>query len=318
VTAAWSDLHRLLRGAVREGEPLAPHTTIRIGGPAAAFAEPQDLDDLRRALAWAAEAGRPWRVVGLGSNLLCPDEGFPGLVLALGRACGGWRFEGTRLRAGAGAHLVPLVHEACRRGLGGLEPLAGIPGTVGGAVAMNAGTPAGTMGDVVRRVLVLGPDGQLAWWDRDDLAFGYRRSRLLEEPWVAVEAELELVPRDPGTLAEALRTSAARRRRTQPLEWPNLGSVWRNPPGDYAGRLVEAAGCKGWRRGDAEVSERHGNFIVNRGRATAADVLGLMADVRAAVEGRLGVRLHPEVRWLLGQADLEARLAAAAARGPEG
>jgi UDP-N-acetylmuramate dehydrogenase len=305
-------LHSVMRGTVRVGEPLARHTTIRVGGPAGIFAVPETRDDLRRALAWAEAEALPWRVIGLGSNLLCPDGGFAGLVLSLEAACGGWRFDGERVVAGAGAHLAPLLAEAARRGLRGLEGLAGVPGTVGGALAMNAGTPAGEMADVVEAVWVVAPGGELQCWSRAEMRFGYRRSRLQEEPGVAVAAALRLRPADGDALRRELRAGARRRRETQPLELPSAGSIWQNPPGEHAGRLVEAAGCKGWRRGDAQVSPKHANFIVNLGRASARDVLALMAEVRAAVAARFGVRLHPEIRWLPGQDDLEALLGAGA------
>jgi UDP-N-acetylmuramate dehydrogenase len=301
-------LGRRMRGVVLWGAPLAPHTTLRIGGPAEVFAVPETEADLVAALAWAREAGRPWRVIGLGSNLLCPDEGFSGLVVTLARACSSWRLDGDRLWVGAGVHLAPLVARTARMGWAGLEGVAGVPGTVGGALAMNAGTPDGVMADLVRRVRVLLPDGRTCWWEPSDLAFSYRSSRLQEGDAVALEAELQLRRADPEALVRELRRRAARRRQVQPLELPNAGSVWRNPPGDYAGRLVEAAGCKGIRRGDAQVSAKHANFIVNVGRASARDVIALMAVVRAEVARRCGVRLHPEIRWLPGQDALEAAL----------
>jgi len=311
-------LQAAMQGTVRALEPLAPHTSIRIGGPAALFAVPASLADLALALRWASAEGLGWRVLGLGSNVLCPDEGFEGLVLNLERACGEWTVQGRRLRVGAGVHLAPLVAEAARRGLGGLQGLAGIPGTVGGALAMNAGTRAGQMADVVRTVWVMSPEGEVQRWPASEMAFGYRSSRLQQEPWIALAAELELQEADAAMLQQQLRESAAHRRRTQPLEWPNLGSMWQNPPGDFAGRLVEAAGCRGWRRGDAQVAPRHGNFIINVGRARAADVLSLMAAVRQAVAAASGVQLEPEIRWLPGQAALQALLGRLAEHPGEG
>jgi UDP-N-acetylmuramate dehydrogenase len=307
-----TDLGAVLRGRVRRAEPLALHTTLRIGGPAAWYAEPEEEREVAAALAWAEARGLPWRVIGLGSNLLCPDEGFAGVVLDLRAACAGVRWDGTLLEVGAGVHLAPLVQEAARRGLSGLEGLAGVPGTVGGALAMNAGTAAGEMAAVVRQVRVLAPDGRVRTLTAEEMRFGYRSSRLQAEPLVALAAVLQLRPADPEAVRRDLAQKALRRRQTQPLELPNAGSVWRNPPGDFAGRLVEAAGCKGLRRGDAQVSPKHANFIVNLGGARAEEVIALMAEVRRRVRQRFGVCLEPELRWLLGQDDLERRLSEAA------
>ena len=303
-------LQGVMAGRMTRQEPLAPHTTLRVGGPAAVFAEPAAEADVIAALAWAREAGLPWRVIGLGSNLLCPDEGFAGLVLDLRRACATVAWDGSRVTAGAGAHLAPLIAEAARRGLSGLEGVAGVPGTVGGGLTMNAGTAAGDFGAVVVSVRALTPDGAVLEIPAGEMRFAYRWSRIPADGLIALGAVLELRAADPEEVRRDLARRAAARRASQPLELPNAGSIWRNPPGDHAGRLIEAAGGKGLRRGDAEVSTKHANFIVNRGQARATDVIALMAEVRAAVEAGAGVRLRPELRWLPGQADLEARLQA--------
>jgi len=302
-----------MQGELRRDEPLAAHTTLRIGGPAALFALPAAEAEVASAVAWAEQAGVPWHVIGLGSNLLCPDQGFAGCVLDLGRACAGLRWDGPCVEAGAGVHLAPLLREAARRGLSGLEGVAGVPGTVGGGLAMNAGTAAGDFGAAVRSVRALSPDGRVLEIPAAEMRFAYRRSRLGEDRLIALSAVLQLRPADAAALRRDLAARALRRRRTQPLELPNAGSIWQNPPGDFAGRLIETAGCGGLRQGGAQVSTRHANFIVNLGGARAADVLALMAQVRARVQRAHGVRLHPELRWLLGQEALEARLAAAEA-----
>ncbi len=297
-----------MAGEVRAHEPLGPHTTLRIGGPARLFAWPADVPAVAAAVGWVQEAALPWRVFGLGSNLLCPDHGFGGLVLDLARACGQSSFHGERLEVGAGVHLAPLIREAARRGLAGLAGVAGVPGTVGGALTMNAGTAAGDMGQVVERVDALDPRGRRVVLGRDELCLGYRESILQQPGWVVLSAVLRLTPADPEAVRADLASRALRRRQTQPLELPNAGSIWRNPPGDHAGRLVEAAGCKGLLRGDAQVSPKHANFIVNLGSARAADVLALMAAVRRRVLACAGVRLVPELRWLSGQRELAALL----------
>lgn len=306
--AVAGGLRAHVRGTVRTGEPLAGHTTLRIGGPAALFVVAADEADVAATLGWARASGRPLRILGLGSNLLCPDEGFDGLILDLSAACGGVRWEGDRVEAGAGVHLARLLQEAARRGLSGLEGVAGVPGTVGGALAMNAGTAAGDFGAVVESVRAMAPDGTAETIPAAQMGFRYRGSRIADEGLVALGAVLRLRPANPEDVRRDLAGRAVRRRRTQPTHLPSAGSIWRNPPGDFAGRLIEACGCKGLRRGDAEVSPQHANFIVNLGRATAADVLGLMAAVRSRVEAHSGVRLHPELRWLLGQEQLEALL----------
>lgn len=311
-TGLAEELTALLGGEVRPAEPLARLTTIRIGGPALVYAIPQDEAGVAAAVRWAVARGLPWRVLGLGSNLLCPDEGFAGLALSLQRACTGFRFAGETVEVGAGAHLAPLIRAAAARGLSGLEGVAGVPGTVGGALAMNAGTSAGDMGAVVRRVRALTPAGEVLDLAAADLHFAYRHSRLQEEEWIALGAVLQLRAADPEAVRRDLFQRALRRRQTQPLELPNSGSIWRNPQGDFAGRLIELAGCRGRRRGDAQVSPKHANFIVNVGRARAVEVIALMAEVRAEVERTSGVRLQPELCWLWGRSALLGLLDAAA------
>lgn len=296
-----AELQAVLTGEIRAQEPLARHTTIRIGGPALLLAVPRTEGEVAAGVRFAVLRGLPWRILGLGSNLLCPDEGFAGLALGLQAACGGIRFEGNSVEVGAGVHLAPLIQAAAARGLSGLEGVAGVPGTVGGALAMNAGTSAGDMGAVVRTVRALTADGRLLELSAAEMHFGYRSSRLQEEGLVALGAVLDLRPADAEAVRQDLRQRALRRRQTQPLELPNAGSIWRNPPGDFAGRLVEVAGCRGRRHGDAQVSPKHGNFIVNLGRARALDVIALMAGVRAEVQSRFGIRLEPELCWLWGR-----------------
>lgn len=312
-TPPGGDLHTVIRGSVRTDEPLARHTTLRIGGPADLFARPADESDLRSAVVWAHGRGLAVHCVGLGSNLLVPDEGVRGLVVSLNPACSWVRFDGARAEVGAGYPVMRLLNEAAERGLSGLEGLSGVPGTVGGALAMNAGSVAGDMAQATGAARVLLADGRLVEWSREELGFGYRTSRLQREGAVALAARLALRPGDPEAIRRVMAENAVRRRRTQPIELPNAGSIWVNPAGDHAGRLVDAAGCKGWRCGDAQVSPKHANFIVNLGRARAADVITLMARVRLAVIARFGVRLEPELRWLMGQPELEALLDRAAA-----
>jgi UDP-N-acetylmuramate dehydrogenase len=297
-----------IRGEVRPGEPMAGHTTLKVGGPAAWFLSPADEADLVAAFAWARDQALPCWSLGNGSNLLAPDEGVSGCVIATNPGCHWVRWEADGVAVGAGYPVQRLLNEAARHGLSGLEGLSGVPGTVGGAVVMNAGTAAGETSAIVASARVLLPSGEVAEWGPADLGFGYRSSRAQAPGHVVLSARLRLRSGDPATIRRDLTARARRRRDTQPLELPNAGSIWTNPPGDHAGRLVEAAGCKGLRIGDAVVSPKHANFIVNVGAARAADILAVMRTVRARVRERFGVVLEPEIRWMLGQEDLLARI----------
>ncbi len=281
---------------------MAAHTSLKVGGPADLYAAPQDLADLERLVRAAAEARLPVFVVGAGSNLLVRDGGVRGVVVRLNRLTA-VRLDGDRLYAEAGVNLLRLVKLAERRGLSGLEFAAGIPGTVGGAIVMNAGTPQGETADVVERVWVLGHDGVLRDYDADALGFGYRSSRFLAgtgrqfpRPGIVVGAVFRLRQRSPAVVESRVREVTRYRLKTQPLAFPNAGSIFKNPPGRHAAPLIEAAGLKGMRVGDAQVSELHANFIVNRGRATARDVLRLIQVIERRVEEVHGVRLEREVR----------------------
>ena len=279
---------------LRADEPMAPKTSMRVGGRAAAYAEIRDSGHLVAALSICDAESIAWTVVGLGSNLIVRDEGFPGLIIRLGGDFTKVTVEGARIRAGGAVPIVSLCREAAKHGLSGIEGLVGIPGTVGGAVRMNAGTDV-EIGDVVDRVEVVVAGERLQTFTRPE--FAYRRSTL-DRRAVVSAAEMELIPGDPRAVAAELRKRIDRRNATQPLELPNSGSIFRNPPGDYAARLIETAGCKGTRIGGAEVSRKHANFIVNRGGATSADVLALIDHIKESVRCTHGVELETEVHVL--------------------
>jgi UDP-N-acetylmuramate dehydrogenase len=282
------------QGGIRVEEPLAAHTTWRIGGPADLLVEPASREDLCAAIRWAAERGVPWRILGNGSNLLVPDEGVRGLVVRVRRVLDAVRVEGGRVEAGAGASL-PAVSKLCAsRGLQGLEFGAGIPGTVGGAVVMNAGWHEFEIGSVVRSVEFLEPDGASRTFDKEACGFGYRRSAFRGRPGVVLGAVLELVPGDRIAVESRLEGFASSRKANQPTERPSCGSVFLKPAGDFAGRLIEAAGLKGMRVGGVEVSRKHANFFVNVGNATCSDVLQLVERVEREVESRFAVKLERE------------------------
>lgn len=285
---------RGFRGEILAHEPLAPYTTWRIGGPADLLATPEGRDDVLIALAWAAERELPWRVLGNGSNLLVRDEGVPGLVLRLRKVLDAVTVSGTTIVAEAGAALPAVANLAAQRGLSGLEFGAGIPGTVGGAVVMNAGWHEYETGAAVVAVEFVEEDGLLVRYGHEACRFGYRTSVFRARRGVVVAAELALRPDDPAAVRERLDQFAAKRRDSQPTELPSCGSVFLKPEADYAGRMIEQAGLKGRRVGDIEVSAKHANFFVNVGHGTARDVLALVDEVEAEILRRFGVKLTRE------------------------
>lgn len=290
--------------------PLARHTYLRVGGPARYFATPRDLVQLELLMLWARAARLPMRVLGGGSNLLVADEGIDALVVSLRRACGGLRFDGPRVTAGAAVMLPALARAAAERDLGGLEFAVGIPGSVGGALQTNAGIGDGRdIGSLVQSVEVFGGRGftTLTRAD-DDLWFDYRQSGLRGAGVFVVEATLLLEPRPGAEIQAEMRRLLEVRSASQPTAEPNAGSMFRNPLGDYAGRLIEAAGCKGLRAGSVHVSELHANFFVHDGSGTARDVLELMHEVQRRVQAHAGVWLWPEIVWW-GDGDLPAPFA---------
>ena len=301
-------LERLFRAAVRgrllAGEPLRAHTSFRVGGPADLLFFPADREDLRAGLRLAEANGVPVLVMGRGTNLLVRDGGVRGLVVNLGGLNGVSGGEvppqaapGTpvELCALGGTPLSKVINFAVRPGLSGLEWAAGIPGSVGGAIAMNAGAHGHSMGERVLWVDLVDPAGAEERVPRTAIAFAYRSARF-PRPGFIVEAGLELtVGAEQLVLAETKRCLEEHKRRL-PFGWASAGSVYKNPPGDYAGRLIEAAGLKGARVGGAEVSGKHANVIVNLGQATAADILGLMRLVEGRVLAHAGVALEAEIQ----------------------
>jgi UDP-N-acetylmuramate dehydrogenase len=279
--------------AVRFDEPMREQTLYRIGGPADLFVIARDVELLRRAVAFAVEQALPLFVIGHGSNLLVPGGGLRGLVVRVELRA--WRVEGTALAAGAGLGLGQAAQVALDHSLTGLEFGVGIPGTVGGALVMNAGCHGSETGPLVEQVELVDPDGTLRTLGRDECEFGYRTSNLPGRAAAIVGATLRLQPGDRSAIEQRMGEFRAWRADTQPHARPNAGCVFRNPPGDSAGRLIDAAGCKGVRVGGAEVSTVHANFIVNRGDASYGDVTALIEVVRDRVEAKFGVRLKLEL-----------------------
>jgi len=288
-------LKRALAGEVLFDEPMARHTTYRIGGPADLYITCETLADLTETLSVLTSEDVPWLALGKGSNMLVADAGYRGAVIVLGKEFKGHSADGAAITAGAGCILAYVVRDAFSLGLSGLESSVGIPGTLGGAIAMNAGTRDDWIGRVVESVTVCHPELGLERVHGADVEWGYRTSGLADRG-VMVEATLRLEPAERTALQASMDAALGRRKRSQPLGQPSAGSVFVNPPDDSAGRLIEAAGLKGTRLGGAMISDVHANFIVNRGGASAADVLGLIRKVQMTVRDRNGIELKPEIK----------------------
>lgn len=280
---------------VRRDISLASRTTLRIGGPAEWLVEVPTLRGLRELLAAVREADAQFCLLGIGSNVLVPDEGLSGVVALLTGYFRRWRLYGCRLSAGAAIPLGQLARTMCRRGLTGLEALSGFPSTVGGAVFMNAGCYGTEIKDVLVRTTVVDRDGRLHKLSVGDLGAGYRRTRLQGSGKIVTSAMFELTPGDGAAALARMHELNQRRWRSLPSGVPNAGSIFRNPQGDFAGRLIEQVGLKGERRGGAQISDKHANVIVNQGGAAADEVLSLMSMARHAVASRFGVALEPEI-----------------------
>jgi UDP-N-acetylmuramate dehydrogenase len=297
IADAYSRLSEALSVPVRRDEAMSRHTTYRIGGPAALFVECANIADLSAATSILAEEDVEWTVLGKGSNVLASDQGYDGAVLTLGRDFKRHALDEDHLRTGAGVILAAVVQDAFKLGLSGLEFAVGIPGTVGGALAMNAGSREEWIGSIVESVTVFEPSSGLVRLRGPEIAWAYRRTDLPKRG-IIVEAVLRVVESDAVGIRRQMEASLRRRKRSQPLGMPSAGSVFVNPEGDSAGRLIEAAGLKGARVGGAAISDVHANFIVNAGGATAADVLSLVRLVRDAVRDSNGIELRPEIRFL--------------------
>lgn len=297
-----------LRGRLLRNEPMARHTSWRVGGPADRYFEPADRDDL---ITFVRDlpADEPLLWLGLGSNLLVRDGGWRGTVIALHRALdtltqereaqGG---ESGAIYAEAGVHCARLAKFCEKQRLAGLGFMAGIPGTVGGALAMNAGAWGGETWSTVAEAELLLRDGETRWVTAAEVEYGYRHVALPADALGFLAARFAVGPDADGSHAAATRTQLARRKATQPVGRPSAGSTFRNPPGDFAARLIEAAGLKGHRIGGAQVSEQHANFVITGAEARAADVEALVAHVRSMVEERTGIALVPEIR-IVGEAE---------------
>lgn len=287
----YHKLEAELKGRVLRDEPLSKHTSFGIGGPADLFVFPGDLEDLREVLKFCNSERSPLFIMGNGTDLLVRDGRLRGIVISLKDGFRNLKIESDNLACGGGVNLPDLLSLASQSSLGGIEFLAGIPGTVGGAIKRNAGAWGGEISQVVNSVRGMNPSGELIELKREEIGFGYRESHL-PEGLIILEVTLRL-RRDGGE--ELIRSYLLKREETQPLWERSAGSIFRNPEGNSAGRLIELAGCKGMSIGGAQVSPKHANFIVNLGKATSEDVLALIDKVRGRVKEETGVELELEI-----------------------
>lgn len=298
VYEAYIRLAGSLQGTILADERMQRHTSYRIGGPAALYITCDSYADLRLVNGVLREEGVPWVIMGRGSNVLVSDEGYGGAVITLGKEFRRFALdEDTRLHVGAGVALQRIVTEAFGRALSGLEFAVGIPGTVGGAVSMNAGTAERWIGSVIDEVVTFRPGEGLVRYAGVDIAWFYRGSNLPPRE-IILEATFALAPGDEAQVKRSMDDMLARRKAAQPLECPSCGSVFRNPEGHRAAQLIEECGLKGFSVGGAQVSEKHANFVVNTGQASAADVTRVIVHVMNQVRGRHGIELRPEVKFL--------------------
>ena len=291
-------LEEILSCQVKYNEPMNRHTSWRIGGPAEILVEPSGLADIKSAVRYAGGEKISITVVGNGTNLLVSDYGIKGMVIKIGSGLSEISIEDKTITAGAGAKLSRIAAVARSAGMGGLEFISGIPGTLGGAVVMNAGAYGNSISEVLEMVLVIDRNGEISRRKKEDIVFGYRSSSLQKSELIVVETSLKGYPRDKNEIKEEMKNLGENRRASQPLDYPNAGSVFRNPPGYSAGRLIEEAGAKGLREGDAQVSEKHANFIVNLGNATAKDVITLICKIENIVNQKFGIELEKEIKFV--------------------
>jgi UDP-N-acetylmuramate dehydrogenase len=290
-------LARVAGVEVKTGEMIAPYTSYRIGGPAAIWAAPANEAGIGQVLAIAHEAGIPVFILGRGSNLLVSDKGWPGLTLYLGDNISGWCFAGTEATVLAGSLLLDLIRAAVGRGLGGMELMAGIPGGIGGALRMNAGAFGQEIEQTTVEVQGYRMDGTSFKARRKEINFSYRRAPDLEQA-VITTGRFRFNKADTGILRSRMKDVLALRAKKQPLDYPSCGSVFKRPPGYYAGALIEESGLKGQRIGGAMVSPKHAGFILNIDNAKADDVFALICEIEDKVWQRFGVRLEREVKLI--------------------
>lgn len=283
---------------VYRNEPMKRHTTFRIGGPADYYLCPHSAKEIQKVVEICREEKLPYFILGNGSNLLVSDQGYRGVVIQLWKNVSDIRVEGCLIHAKAGASLAKIAAEALEEGLTGMEFAAGIPGTLGGAVVMNAGAYGGEMKDILKKVLVMDQQGRIFTLEKKDLKLGYRTSAVKEKGYIVLAAVLELRPGDREEIRKLMEDLKQKRVEKQPLDLPSAGSTFKRPEGYFAGKLIMDAGLRGFSVGGAQVSEKHCGFVVNTGGASASDVLTLIREVQKRVREKFGVELETEVKFL--------------------
>ena len=285
-------------GKLAEFEPLAKHTTLRVGGPARVFVQPKDKEAFIKIIELVRELDLEFKILGKGSNLLASDDIFEGIVIQTDKGLNYTKVNDTLITVGAGVSDVKLAREVAKLGLSGLEFLSGIPGTIGGAVFMNAGAYLKEISDVVVKVQIINEKNELVWLEKNELKLSYRKSIFQQQPdWLIVEAVLQLEHGNSDEILATIKSRKEKRTACQPLELPSAGSTFRNPEGGAAWKLVADAGLRGYTIGGAMVSEKHTNFIVNAGGATAQDVADVIAHVQKVVCEKEGFKMHQEVEF---------------------
>ena len=279
-------------------EPMKKHTTFRIGGPSDYFVLPKNIEEVKGVIALCKEKEVPFYILGNGSNLLVSDDGFRGVIIQLYKNMSHIEVEGNAIRAQVGALLSKIAAEALQNGLTGFEFASGIPGTLGGAVVMNAGAYGGEMKDVLTEVTALTQDGEVKVLKKEELDLGYRTSVVGKKGYIALEAVVELQKGNPDEIKATMDDLKERRTTKQPLEYPSAGSTFKRPEGYFAGKLIQDTGLRGFSVGGAQISEKHCGFVINKDHSTAKDIAELMREVSDRVEAKFGVPLEPEVKKL--------------------
>ncbi|SDM03834.1 UDP-N-acetylmuramate dehydrogenase [Bacillus sp. OK048] len=291
-----TEIQELNIGKVKKNEPLSLHTTMKIGGPADLLIEPSSLENIQKVIAFINERKLQWRAIGRGSNLLVSDKGIEGVVIKLGSGLDHLSINDSTIRVGGGHSLISLSTLISKKGLAGLEFASGIPGSVGGAVYMNAGAHGSDISKILTKAHILFEDGEIKWLSKDEMEFTYRTSVLQKKrPGIVLEAEFALTKGDRAAIVSQMQKNKDYRKETQPWNFPCAGSIFRNPLPNYAGKLIEDAGLKGYQIGGAKVSEMHGNFIVNAGNASARDVLDLIQYIKDTIQNSYGIKMETEV-----------------------
>ena len=298
-SAVYDNIKKILgEDGIKINEPMSAHCTFRTGGNAAIFAEPSGEEQLAQLVTELKRQNTPYFVVGRGSNLLVPDEGYDGVIINIGKKMSDIRTDGSRIYAGAGASLAAAAAEALSHSLTGMEFASGIPGTVGGAVYMNAGAYGGEMKDIVVSSRYVAPDGSIKEINGAEHEFGYRHSVFCVGGGIVTSAVFELKHGDFAEIKARMAELNARRREKQPLEYPSAGSTFKRPQGYFAGKLIQDSGLAGFSVGGAAVSDKHCGFVINKGGATSADILAVICHVQDTVFEKFGVMLEPEVKIL--------------------